>query len=124
MNRIDLELRHMQPAGAFQASIRQNCLEILRDVARARRLVIESVSRKISLPFQAILVFWLMIIFATFGLAAPCNSLSLIGMVLCAVSLSSALFVIADLSQPYGGLFAIASADMRAALAQMMAPGS
>jgi hypothetical protein len=124
MNRIDLALRHMQPADAFQASIRQDCLAISRDVARARLLVIESVSRKISLPFYGILVFWLMIIFATFGLAAPRNSVSLIGMILCAISLSSALFVIADLGQPYGGLFAISSADMRTALAQMMVPGS
>ena len=124
MNRIDLELRHMQPADSFQASVRQDCLATFHDVARARLLVIESVSRRISVPFQGILVFWLMIVFATFGLAAPRNSLSLIGIILCAVSLSSALFVIADLGQPYGGLFAISSADMRTALAQMMASGS
>jgi hypothetical protein len=124
MNRIDLELQRMQPTDSFRGSVRQECLAILHDVNRARLLVIESVSRKISLPFQGILVFWLMIIFATFGLAAPRNSLSLIGMVLCALSLSSALFVIADLGQPYGGLFTITSDDMRAALAQMMAPGS
>ncbi len=63
-----------------------------------------------------------MVIFATFGLVAPRNSLSLLGIVLCAISLSTAIFVISELSHPYTGIFTIPSADMRTALADMMAP--
>jgi hypothetical protein len=122
MNRIDLELRHVSPGDNFHLSVRQDCLVDFRNVSRARLIAIESASGKISLPFRSILVLWLMIIFATFGLAAPRNSLSLIGIVLCAVSLSSAMFVISDLDGLYDGLFAISSAHMRAALAQMVAP--
>jgi hypothetical protein len=122
LNRIELELRHMKPADAFEAGLRQDCLADHRGVLRARVLAVESVSGRIATPFNSILVLWLMIIFATFGLAAPRNSLSLIGIVLCALSLSSALFVIADLSEPYGGLFAIQSGHMHAALAAMTGP--
>jgi hypothetical protein len=68
-------------------------------------------------------VFWLTVIFLALGLAAPHNRLALVGILLCAVSLSSAVFVIADLSRPYRGLMAISSHDMRVALERMMVPG-
>jgi hypothetical protein len=122
MNRIDLEMRHTKAADAFQGAVLDECLSDYRSVLRARLGVIEAVRASISIPFYRILVFWLVIIFAAFGLVAPRNSLSLLGVILCAVSLSSAIFVISDLSHPYGGLFTISSADMRAALASMMAP--
>lgn len=63
---------------------------------------------------------WLMIIFALFGLVAPRNILSIITIALTAISLSSVLFVMLDLSGPYGGFFSIPSTSMRAALSYML----
>ena len=51
----------------------------------------------------------------------PRNRVAALGILLCAISLSSAVFVITDLSRPYRGLMAIPSDDMRAALAHMTA---
>ena len=61
-----------------------------------------------------------MIIFALFGLVAPRNILSIITIALTAISLSSVLFVILDLSGPYGGIFSIPSTSMRVALSSML----
>src|SRR6185312_10357025 len=72
-------------------------------------------------PFFWILVFWLTVVFLTLGLAAPLNRIAAIGIVLCALSLTSAIFVITDLSRPYRGLMIISSDDMREALAHMLA---
>jgi hypothetical protein len=121
MNRVDLELRHLKTSDPFQAGILEECFGDFGSVLKARTTVIEAVRASISQPFYRVLVFWLMVIFAAFGLVAPRNILSLLGIALCAVSLSSAVFVISDLSQPYGGVFSIASTDMRTALASMMA---
>ena len=89
-----------------------------------RRTVIWDDHAAFSLPFYAILTVWLMIVFAILGLATPSNRVSLLGILLSAFSLSLAVFAISDLDHPYdGGLFSISSADMRAALAQMMALG-
>ncbi len=123
LNRIDLNLRAAQSADPVRMSLLQDCLADYRNLMLARRTVIEFVGTTVSRPFFGILVFWLMVIFSAFGLVAPRNSLSLLGIVLCAVSLSSVMFIITDLSQPYGGLFAISSHDMRDALALMMKPG-
>ena len=84
--------------------------------------MLETKNAGLSAPFYRILVFWLMIIFASFGLVAPRHSLSMISIVLCAVSLSTVVFVIFDLSRPYDGLFAMSSAPMRTALDSMLRP--
>ena len=68
------------------------------------------------------LAFWLMIIFGCFGLVAPRNSLAVITIALCALSLSSVVFVILDLSSLYDGYFSISSMGMRRALATMLRP--
>ena len=83
-------------------------------------MAIEDDRMQLATPFDMILVLWLMIIFAVFGLIAPPNIVSLIGTVLCSVSLSLAMFVIMSLSHPTFMTFA--STDMRVALAGMMAP--
>jgi hypothetical protein len=85
--------------------------------------VIEDTRSVLFEPFYQVLVFWLMIIFGCFGLVAPRNSLAVTTIVLCAVSLSSVIFVILDLSTPYEGLFAIPSTAMRSALDAMLARG-
>jgi hypothetical protein len=82
--------------------------------------VIEGVRGSISTPFYWVLVFWLVILFASFGLRAPPNSMSVTVIGLCgALSLAAAVFVILDMDRPYEGLFGIPSTSMRNALADM-----
>ena len=121
LNQLYVDMRHLTPASPFQAGVLDDCLANYQSVMAMRRTVIWDDRPAFSIPFYVILTFWLMVVFTTLGLAAPPNRLSLIGMLLCAGSLSLAVFVISDLDHPYGGgLFTISSDDMRAALAQMM----
>ena len=66
------------------------------------------------------LVFWLMVIFACFGLRAPASPLVLIVIALSAISLNSTMFIILDMDMPYEGLFKISSQTMRTALSDML----
>jgi hypothetical protein len=122
MNRVGIELSRLDATDPSHTNIAQLCRDEYRDVVRARMDAIEDASRGLSAPFYRMLVFWLMVIFACFGLIAPRNGLSVISIVLCAVTLSTALFVILDLGRPYEGGFALASDSMRTALRVMMAP--
>ena len=122
MNHAGLEISRFSPTDATQVRIAENCRQDYRDVVRARLIVQETKNARLSAPFYQILVFWLMIIFASFGLVAPRHSLSMISIALCAVSLSTAIFVIFGLSRPYDGLFAVSSTPMRAALESMLRP--
>ncbi len=67
-------------------------------------------------PFIVILVFWLAIIFATFGLFSPRNTTVIVVLTVCALSVAGSLFLILELDNPYGGLIKVSSAPLRNAL--------
>ena len=82
--------------------------------------MIEGARASVSTPFYWVLVFWLMILFASFGLRAAPNPMILSIIAPCAVAVAAAAFVILDMNDPYGGIFGIPSESMRNALADMM----
>jgi hypothetical protein len=119
INDVGVAVRSLQPSDTFHRNEASACAEQYNDMIKSRWIVIEGVHRSISAPFYWVLVFWLVILFACFGLRAPPTRLSLIVIALCALSVSSAIFVILDMDLPYGGLFGISSESMRNALADM-----
>jgi hypothetical protein len=120
INEVGRETRSLLPADQIHRDLLAACTEQFGDLIKARWKVIEGLRPSISAPFYWVLVFWLVILFASFGLRAPPNPmiLSIIG--LCALSVTSAVFVILDMDRAYGGLFGIPSTAMRNALADMM----
>ena len=121
MDRIGQQIRALDPRTSVAINTANDCRVAYRDVQQARLSVIEDAGASFSAPLFWILVFWLTIAFLALGLAAPLNRVAALGILLCALSLSSAVFVITDLSRPYRGLMAVSSGDMRDALAQMTA---
>jgi uncharacterized membrane protein YqgA involved in biofilm formation len=66
--------------------------------------------------FVALLVFWLILLFASFGLFAPRNLTSAVTLTLCAVAVAGAIGMILELEQGFGGLVHISSQPMRQAV--------
>jgi hypothetical protein len=120
VNIIGFNTMALEPQDALHRTLMSACIERYRDLSLARWKVIEGVRGSISTPFYWVLVFWLVVLFASFGLRAPPNSMSVTVIGLCALSVTAAVFVILDMDQPYEGLFGIPSASMRNALADMM----
>jgi hypothetical protein len=116
---VGLELHSLQPTDALHRSLMASCTEQYGELIRRRWTVIEGVRGSISAPFYWVLVFWLVILFSSFGLRAPPNAMSVMVIVLCALSVTVAVFVILDMDVPYGGMFGIPSTSMRNALADM-----
>jgi hypothetical protein len=123
IDRIGIEISELQPADGTHIKIAAECLNRYRDVLHGRASVIEDARVGVFDPFYQVLAFWLMIIFALFGLVAPRNALSLATIGMCALSLGSVIFVIVDLSGPYDGFFHIPSTAMRTALSAMLDGG-
>jgi hypothetical protein len=120
MDRIGIEIGSLQPTDMLHHNLMAACTEQYAEVIRRRWTVIEGIHGSISAPFYWVLVLWLVIMFGSFGLLAPPNPLSVIVMGLCAVCVTTAVFVILDMDVPYGGLFGIPSTSMREALADML----
>ncbi len=122
LDKVGSELRSLEPSDSLHQRLQTSCLALYRDMEMSRWRVIEQARASISQPFYWVLILWLVILFASIGLTAPANPVTVIVVVLSVTSIVSAVFVIQDLDMPYGGLFGIPSTSMRNALADMMAP--
>jgi hypothetical protein len=83
-------------------------------LAQTRLLLFAEADNAIPGPFIAILVFWLVIIFASFSLFAELNPMTF--SFLCLFAQSSSRCSCSRASQPFSGLMMIPSAPLRAAL--------
>ena len=122
MSDVRLNLARISLSNSAEAAINVDCRQDYRDFQSTRYAVIQDVQTGLSVPFYRMLVLWLIILFTGFGLIAPRHTVAIVTIALLAFSLSTAIFVIADLSSPYGGLFSVPSDSMRAALASMLQP--
>jgi hypothetical protein len=111
-------LRQLSPQNDDQRWLQTRALQVSGIIAESRWLFISQIGqRSIPAPFLVVLVFWLSIIFGTFGLFSPRNGTVIIVMIICAFSAAAALFLILELDQPYAGLIKISSAPLQNALA-------
>ncbi|WP_245872417.1 bestrophin-like domain [Brucella pituitosa] len=120
MNGIGIALAALQPQDPLHQALATRCKDIFANVTAARWTVIEDTQGSLSEPFAGVLMFWLTMMFLSFGLQAPRNSLSFCIVAIAIASVISVVFVILDLDLPYGGIFGISSHSMRFALADML----
>ena len=71
------------------------------------------------MPLLIVLVFWLSLLFTSFGLFARPNVLVVVGLFASALSVCAAILLILDMYQPYAGLIQVSSGPLRAALEQL-----
>jgi hypothetical protein len=113
------EIRHLAPQDEYHHRLADDILASFNQLGRERWKVIEEARAAISLPFFVTLTFWLIVIFLSFGLVAPRNALALVTILLGALSIASAVYVIVDLQTPLTGSLIISSHSMRDALAHL-----
>jgi len=113
------KIEALSPQSEAQRSMQSQALTLAGTVARTRLLLFEHLGTSIPIPFLVVLVFWLCIIFASFGLFAPRNATVIAVLCVCALSVSGAIFLILELDRPFEGVLQVSGAPLRAALAQL-----
>jgi len=111
------KIQALAPQNDAQRSLQAQALTISIGLGQTRWLLVGQSGRSIPMAFLVVMVCWLAVIFVSFGLFARPNTTVIVGLLVCALSLSSAIFLILELDQPFEGLIQISSAPMRAALA-------
>ena len=84
-----------------------------------RSLLLESDEPSIQRPFLIVLVLWLAVIFAGLGLFAPRNRTATAVIIVCAFSVSAAIFLILELDQPFDGLLQVSDKPLQNAYRQI-----
>ena len=115
-------IAHLSPQSDTQRLLQAQMLRICIDLWRLRLLLSEERERSMPMPFLVMLVFWLTIIFVSFGLFAPRNGTVVMTMFVCALSVSGAIYLILDLAHPFRGWLEISSAPLRDALQNLARP--
>jgi Protein of unknown function (DUF4239) len=112
-------IQGLLPQNEVQRGLQAQALKMSIDLGLTRWLLFEQGGHSIPMPFLVLLIFWVTIIFLSFGLFAPPNATVIAALFLCALSVSGAIFMILELDRPFGGLIEISSAPMRSAIAQL-----
>ena len=112
-------IQALSPQSDTQRSLRAEALRIATDLARTRSLLLAQTGSSIPRPFLMILVFWITVIFVSFGLFAPANTTVVGTLLVCALSVSGAIFLILELDQPFGGFIQVSGDSLRSVLANL-----
>jgi hypothetical protein len=113
------KIGELPPQTDAQRSLQARAIQVSTDLAQTRLALFVQAGSSIPMPFLAVLVFWLAIIFASFSLFARLNPTLIAAFIVFALSASAALFLILEMSEPFTGLMQIPSAPLRNALAPL-----
>jgi hypothetical protein len=116
---VNKAIQKLAPRNDVQGSLKSQAMGVVTDVGQLRWLLFEQSGSSISMPLLIVVISWLAIIFFSWGLFAPSNSIAIAALLLAALSVSGAIFLILELDQPFDGLIHISSAPMRNALAHL-----
>ena len=106
-------IMELAPKNETQTYLKSQAQSLAMSMAQARWLMFEQGVNKISMPFLIVLVFWLTVIFMSFGLFAPPNLTIVITLLVCALSVSAAIFLIMELDQPFQGIIHVNTAPLQ-----------
>jgi len=113
------KLQGLSPQNDAQRSMQAQALSVSLALAQTRWLMYEQGAGGVATPLLLVMVFWLAIAFTSFGLFSPRNLTVAIGLFLCALAASGAVFMILEMYSPFTGLIHISDAPLRAALAHL-----
>jgi hypothetical protein len=118
-NLVYAALQHLSPQDDAQAALKSQATAQAVDIAQVRSLLAAQSVPSISQTMLIIVVSWLVVIFVGFSVIAPRNATAILALMLSALAVSGAIFLILELDQPFGGFIGISSEPMVNALHQI-----
>ncbi len=116
LEEIQERLRGLSPRNDAQSQIKSQALQIAADLAQSRWLLIEKTQQVLPTALLVVLLFWLVILFAGFGLLSRVNTTVVAVLLVCAISVSGAIFLILEMGSPVTGIIKVSSAPLHKAL--------
>lgn len=116
MELVQARLNELQPKGELQQTQRSQALQLVGDLLQARWLLIEQAQSPLPIPFLVVLLFWVAMLYTSYGLLAPRNPTVVVVQLVGAMSISAAIFLIVEMNHPLDGMIKVSSAPMVKAL--------
>lgn len=106
----------LAPQTETQRSLKEEAVGLVAGLGQMRWQLFAQAGSSISKPMLLVVISWLAIIFVSFGLFAPANRTVIASLLVSALSVAAAIFLILELDQPFGGVIQISSEPMLKAL--------
>lgn len=119
MELVQDRLRELSPQSDAQRQLLAQAQQIVGDLTQARWLLLEEAQTELPRSLLLILVFWLALLFVSFGLFAPPNATAFTVLGVGACAISAAIFLVLELNRPLDGMIKISSAPLLNALAHL-----
>jgi len=116
-----VEIQILQLSGDTETRrwLKSEALKLTEEVLRTRWRVLSTAEGSVPRTMLIVVIFWLSMTFASFGLAAPKNATVITVFAIAALSVAAAVFLILELDGPLEGIIKISSAPLRFALANL-----
>ena len=116
LQRVEDSMLALKPANPRDKWWLDQAMTLAAKIGDTRWLLTQQLEQGTPKPFLALLVFWLVLLFASFGLFAPRNFISAVTLTLCALAVAGAVGMILELEKGFGGLVHISPEPMRHAV--------
>jgi len=113
------KITDLVPHTDAQRTLQAEAESMAINLGQTRWLLFAQSGTSISTPFLVIVVFWLTMLYLSFGLFAPRNATAFITLLISALSVAAAMFLILDLDHPFSGFMQIPDTPLRNALAAL-----
>ena len=118
-NVLYLAIQQLTPHDEMQRSLKAEATTLALELGQLRTLLVAESISSIAKPLLIVVSFWLVIIFLSFSLIAPHNATATFALIVSAVSVATAIFLILELDRPFSGLLRIPNEPMRNVLSQL-----
>ena len=116
LQQVEDSMLALKPANPRDKWWLDQAMTLAAKIGDTRWLLTQQLGQGTPKPFLALLVFWLVLLFASFGLFAPRNFISAVTLTLCALAVAGAVGMILELEKGFGGLVHISPEPMRHAV--------
>jgi hypothetical protein len=113
------KIQELSPHNDGQRFLQSQALITVEKLSQTRLLMVAQKTSSVPMPLLAVLVFWLTLLFMSFGLFVRPNAVVVVSLLASALAVCAAILLILEMYQPYTGLIQVSSAPLRAALAQL-----
>jgi hypothetical protein len=120
--RLDLffaKLENLTPKGDAQARAQNTAWQLAASLTQLRMLMYEQLNGSVPRTLLVVLMFWVSVLFLSFGLFARFHVTLILVLGIGAISVAGAILLILELNQPYSGLIRLSDAPIVSALAAM-----
>ena len=112
-------IRRLSPQNDVQRALQARAVDLSETLLEARWAGLGGGGTSIPPLFFAVLLFWLTIIFMSFGLFAPRNGTVVGVLVVCALSVAGAVFLIYEMDGAFAGWLEVSADPMRFAYSRL-----